>query len=226
MVFCSKYWYWVVILVAMTLGLPSVTNASVVWDYSPFTTQATLAGLWSNEAPVQNFGELVSFGSDQQIVGMDIYTELDFATVGQSVTVRIWSDAAGVPGSLLFDFTEAISVVDSEGAIGSEVRVHADFTTPVTLLGGTGYWIGMSGTSTQLGQRGLIGANAPDNSRMAQFSGTTYSGQTETFVGDMAFRLHGPSHSAVPEPSAIAIWSLAAMGCLIGFRVNRKRMVK
>ena len=79
----------------------------------------------------------------------------------------------------------------------------------------------MSRTGFDLGQYGLGGANAPDDGRMAQFQGTVFTASIPR-IGDMAFRLHGETLSAVPEPSSLALGSIAGLMGL-GYAWRRRR---
>jgi hypothetical protein len=182
----------------------------------------TDGGIWSNNSLGQNFGEdSISLGSAFSVTGMDIYTRQDFATVGNSVTIRIWDDLAGLPSTLLYDFTESISIVDTDGVgpFGADIRrVHADFTSPITLGAGS-YWVGMSGTGYELAQTSIVnGTGAGMDGKMAQFSGTTY--QFMTNVGDAAMRLYGDE--VVPEPTTLAIFGIGAL-CASGVGMRRRR---
>jgi MYXO-CTERM domain-containing protein len=201
-------------------------RAGIIWDYSPDTTGASVAGTtWANKASGQNFAERISFVNPVLVTGMDIYTRANIPSVGQSATIRIRADAAGIPGVLLEDFVEQISIVDTVGATSTNrVRAHVDFTTPVLLAGLTDFWIGMSGTNSELGQSGLVGVQAPDDSRMYFFSGTNPASFTNTLVGDMAFRLFGEEQStATPEPASLAIWGLGAVGIAVLGAIRSRR---
>jgi hypothetical protein len=66
----------------------------------------------------------------------------------------------GRAGDFLYDFTDLITVEDTDGAaIFNEgeptrrvTRKHADFNRNLLLPGGVTFWIGMSGTNIELGQ--------------------------------------------------------------------------
>lgn len=207
-------------------------QAEIIWDYSPATTAANAdqIGGWTSKLSVQSFAESIRFVDPVQITGMDIYSftrnsnwqNTNLPSVGDSVTIRLWSDALGHPATMLTKFTESISVIDSQGATLSNERVHVHFTTPLDLASGTTYWIGMCGTYTDLAQVGLTNPGAPGDSRMAQFNyGDDFQGMTSAVVGDMAFRLEG---SAVPEPSTlVGLLGFGAVGLIAVWQRRRRR---
>src|SRR6185369_15079541 len=90
--------------------------ATVIWDYSPETTGATIVpGFpfdYSNDAVGQNFAEIVSFASGATVTGIDIYS-LSPIIEGHLATVRLWSDVGGVPGVQLEDILTSISIIDT-----------------------------------------------------------------------------------------------------------------
>ena len=203
-------------IAALFCAVASPCFGDIIWDYSPVTTGGSGSTGWTNVSSNQNFAELVSFADAVTVTGMDIYSSDLRGSVGDLATIRIRSDAAGLPGSILFDFTETISAIDSIGATAGNNRKHVDFTLPVSLAAGTPYWIGMSGTGFDLTQM-AFNTSPPADAKMAQFSNTTY--QFLTSVGDMAFRLHG---SAVPEPSSIVLLGLGTIGLVCMGRRKRK----
>jgi hypothetical protein len=198
---------------AALLATPDRAAAAIVWDYSPATTGADIQPgsgyVWVNDSSAQNFSDQFLLGQDTTLTGMDIYTRDDFLSIGQSVTVRLWSDNSGTPGTLLQNFTEALAAVDTQSA-GSDLSVRrsfANFVNPVSVLANTRYWIGMSGMDSELGQLTLTGLNAPGDNTVARFNGTTFF--TNDSIGDQAFRLHGNA-TAVPTPALLP--GLVGMG--------------
>jgi len=211
-------------------GWSTFATATIIFDYSPLTTGGS-GSSFANLSDGQNFVERIFFSTDVQVTDMDIYSQAASGSVGDSVTIRIFNDAGGQPGSLFTIFNETIAIIDTEGAISVDNnRKHTDFSTPVNLLANTDYWIGMSGTGNlEIAQLGLS-TSFPEDSRMFQFSGLTPQLFTPTFVGDMAFRLSGwPSPSTpsvvgqapMPEPSTMLLLGSGLAG--LGFFRWRKK---
>jgi hypothetical protein len=204
---------------------PAAEASPIVWDYSPSATGATSltpasngGTVWVNQAGNQNFAERVIFSGPMLIDGMSIYTGAGFVNLGESVTIRLYSDVGGAPGSLLAQFTTTLSAIDTNGNGGfgaNIVQAHADFVNPQLLNANTAYWIGMSGTASEIGLVGLGGVT-PGNGAMGFFNGTTYLGQAG--IGDMAFRLNGVP---APEPSTLALLGFLTVGAVCRRRFRR-----
>lgn len=212
----STYLALVVVLLS-----PMAANADlIVLDHSPGTFDtATLRpsddGNWSNSRDFQHFGDSFTLAADASISAMDLYSGDVWGAVGDIVSIQLWGDNAGEPGALLAEFTEAITAIDTDGARGNTNRKYVEFTSMLDLMGGTTYWIGMSGVGFELAALGLGGAGAPDDGSMAQFNGDTFSFQS-TNLGDLAFRLH-----AVPEPGTLALLGIGLLG--MGAARRRKK---
>jgi hypothetical protein len=217
------------IAVSSLLASSVPAAAAIVWDASPATTGSTIlpggGARFLNVSTSQNFAEQFLLPQDTTLTGIDIYT-LQFAapTVGQSVTVRLWSDNAGTPSTLLQNFTEVLAAVDTDGANTSlnpgVVRAFASFTTPFTIAANTRYWIGMSGTGASIGQLGLTGGTIPNgDGTLARFNGTTFLGFPGD-TGDMAFRLQG-----TPIPTPALLPGLVGLG-LAAWRKQRREALK
>ena len=209
--------------VALTLAILSPTaHAGIVWDWSPDATGGSGQPNWSNNDSFQNFAETISFGANTTLTAMDIYGGNQFGSAGQSANIRIWSDNTGAPDAVLHQFTETISIVDTNGTttLSGITRKHVAFTLPVTLSAATTYWIGMAGNGFDLVQLGLQN-HSPGDGKMYQMVGPT-----PTFfanIGDMSFRLEGsvvPAASAVPEPSTLIS---AATAGVVGLAMLRRR---
>lgn len=144
------------LLAAAALLFAGGTQADVLLDRSPLTTDAAvLTDNADNLAGGQNFAERISFSSAVSLTGMDIYMGRDIASLGQSVTIRIFEDTDVYSGVTLHAFSETVDAIDLVGASATTQRVYAEFTTPVGLDADTTYWIGMSGNTAPFNQAGL-----------------------------------------------------------------------
>jgi hypothetical protein len=208
-----------VLAILVVLGLGLDTQASILLDRSP-----AVYGLgtpsYSNQIAGPHFAERIVFDSAVEVAGMDVYSSPSTLGVGDLVTITLWADASGLPGTMLQQFTATLSAIDTDGAAGAAVRKHADFSA-ISLAASTSYWMGMSGTSKELGQGGLASIPAGADGKMAYWNGGFY-GLVGT--GDMAFRLYSEDAPAVPEPATLAIWSwFGAVGAGIGWRRKPRR---
>lgn len=203
--------------------------AAIIWDYSPETTGTTSGqSSLSNTSDRQNFAEIVSFTNPVQLTGIDIYSARFNGSVGDSVTIRIWSDNAGTPDMLIHNFTDIISVIDTEGVgswsgFGVPNRKFVDFSSsPVSLDAGTSYWIGMPGTTPIDISQAFLNTN-PGDGASAQFSGTSFSSFPS--FGDMAFRLHGEvqnSETTFEPNSGVGLLGLGILGVCSLIKTQKK----
>jgi hypothetical protein len=223
------------VLAPLVLLLHSAAGAQaepIIWDFSPATTGSGKFDLGpASLASGQNIADSFSIARPFVITGMDSYSFIPSwgpayvdPQVGQSMTIRLYADASGSPGPLLTSFTEPLSAVDKVGVgTTNALRLHTDFTNPISLGSGT-YWIGMSGTTKEFGVFQLMHIWPPppggDHS-MATFQGTKF--WFSDTMGDMAFRLEGIVQAAnTPEPGSLTLLALGALG-LAGHAWRKRR---
>lgn len=230
-----KFLFHMTVVVFMIVCYVRPASALLIWDHSPMTIGATpvhpfSTDRWYNMASGQNFADSFILSTDTYLTGIDIYSNTDFGYIGQSVTVRLWSESTELAyltelsgfyyvtkRVLLDEVISSISDIDSDGALDTMSRKHAD-VDPLLLLANTHYLIGMSGTDSQLGQAGLTTTSG--DSSMVLFSGSTYDHVMYNNV--MAFRLEGTTN-IVPEPSTFILFSVSIAGIIGAGRYLRKQ---
>ena len=218
--------------------------AAVLFNNSP-TDVNDFGDELVNQAEPKRFGPLeiyeqqniltqITLTSAQTLNGFDTFSRLygkpafpiNLARpIGTAVTLKIRADVGGRPADtnlfrLLSTITETSAVFPD--VTSSHMRLHADFAA-TTLAAGT-YWIGMSGTNTNLSWLYSYTTPRPDQTytlvgeRVNVSLGTT---------GSSNFRVHGfdavvaPPAGAVPEP---ATWALMIGGFgLAGSALRRRR---
>jgi hypothetical protein len=206
------------IAMALTLGLmASGARADVVHlDNSPDATGANNNGNWVNQAGSENFAETVEFANAVSVSEMDIYTFAGIPSVGMPVTLRLFSDSAGQPGTLLDELALTLSAVDTDGitspAWDGHVRAHADLGSPLSLLTNTVYWIGLSGTSAEFGLDTLGGSGTSGRSPISTISPSISSPPSARWRS--AWKGSPPCTSPPLLASAASVWraSSAARG--------------
>jgi hypothetical protein len=206
---------------ATVLVIATAANADILIDQSPDVVGGAIQSTWINQAASQNF--LVQFTLSQaaDITGFDIYSSYP-VTSGTSGTLKIREDSSGLPNSTnLLSVTSSISV-DQVGATlpayAGDNRLHVDLSSPELLAAGT-YWIGLSGTSTEIGWTSLTtGPLGPSDQVL--LGGDTVEGHP-TNIYDLSFRIEGTLAGAVPEPST---WAMMIIGfCGVGFMAYRRK---
>jgi hypothetical protein len=194
------------IIATISMTASALMANSVILDQSPEAVGGTINGPWNNVYNEERFYDKINFLSSATITGMDLFIEDDYGAVGQSVIVSlITGDYVNSPQN----FTETISIKDFDGGgmtydwsyndrTGRVARVHVDFTTPLSLLSDTDYWIGLSGESWELSALGLTGASGPTVdglSAIINSSNTVWNWQVE-----MPYRLEGELSGSSPVP--------------------------
>ena len=200
---------------ALLLALVLVSNveAGVVWDWSPDATSGSGPTNWTNQNDQNYQADTFKLASNTALTGVDIYSDATVGFVGDAVIIRIWDDALGSPGTLLWTLNETLSAVDTveTTTLADVTRKHADVTSVVTLASGLTYWISMTGADgVPISQLGLD-TNPPGDAMAYWFSPTVALGLQDS--GDMSFRLEGDviPGSAVPEPATLGSAALAGL---------------
>ena len=188
----KKYSLICLLLCFLASFLAGIASAEILWDCSPDATGAGIVTpCYTNQVGSQQLAEKITFSDKATISGMDIFSATMAGVAGQLVRIYIWSDNAGIPGMLLHEFDETITVIDNEGTVSQPTlsRKNADFTTPVDLTAGT-YWIAMTSAvaGVSLCQATLA---AVDDDQFAICHSGTFTIMRPVGAGDMAFRLHG-----------------------------------
>lgn len=189
---------------AAALGLAAApASAAVLFDDAPagFTPAN-----YVNQAGGQNFLMRFTIGTGATVNGLDIFTSSTFATLGKAVTIKIRADNGGSPeaANLARIETTLSAIAAVAGQPDFVRRAHADFGG-VALAAGS-YWIGMSGTASELGIYGFQngGPDAPADQRQLSGDAVTITPS----VNNLAFTVYGDVN-AVPEPAA---WALMIAG--------------
>ena len=208
-----------IVSIFMVLIFTKLASAALIWDYSPATLNAApvfpySTDSWSNLSSGRNFaGEFITLPTATYLTGIDIYSNNNFGSVGQDVTVKLWSF---YDRTLITEIQTIITTIDNDGAIGDMSRKHADIN-PLLLPADTWFWIGMSGTNIQLAQAGLTRDNPIPYGEMLSVDGTVCEGRVNN--NTMAFRLYGTSNnSPVPIPSPLMLLGagFVSIACLRG----------
>jgi hypothetical protein len=140
---------------------------------------------------------------------------------GKTPTVLLMSNVGGNPSAVLFTFTDP-----SFGSVGTQ---NYAFTppSPVTLVGGTTYWLVMEGNSSTDGTiwRGNspISPSGPGASNFGgRFSVTSFPPTSDSALL-LSYELDGvPVTSPVPAPPAVVLVGLGA-GCVALKRYVHRR---
>lgn len=155
-----------------------------------------------------------STGSSSLLSLQSVTMGLVLTTGGPStVTMRLYSDSAGAPDSILATATNSVST-------GISQRLSFDFNQ--TLTANTTYWVAIGGVANLEWSVAAAGEPAEQNSSGYSWQGgafSTDSGSTWTDYDSLWTENSGSiSVVAVPEPSAAL---LCALGLLVSLRRQR-----
>jgi hypothetical protein len=160
---------------------------------------------FSNDSAQQNFLIEFTLTSPAEITGFEINGDPVYPYLGQSVTIRLRADASGVPSTTNLD--EFLSTVSSITPVNATNEVVGATFAPIPLAAGT-YWIGMSGTNSELSWDAFGGGFLPGQYQL--------TGEALSFspgVGQFGYEILG---TAVPEPAAwtMMLLSIGALGAV------------
>ncbi len=178
------------------------------------------AGNWQNQGGDQNFLVQFTLASAAQVTGFDIDTVRQFGALGQPVIIRIRNDVAGEPaGGNLFEFSDGISS-RAAAANGQDILVGAQFDA-ISLAAGT-YWIGMSGTDSELGWSSYD-------------YGVLVSPDVVQLAGELPLTIHPPirnlgfevlgTMAGVPEPASWILMLAGFLGAGAAIRGRRRTVL-
>lgn len=217
----------------LVVGVAAQATPIVLLDRSPdavplasITPLGTpSAGNWTNMRMEQHFADSFSFNATVSLTGMSLYSGHWWGAVGDTVSIQLFDDAGGVPGTLLSEFNTTIASIDTNGASRSDAseltQKYADFGFTMVLPANATFWIGMSGgTSTSPGDiaaAGLISADDGQSALLYADGGPSLV----PVVGDMSMRLYG-NPIVTPDGGATVVALL--LSCLGIASIYRRRI--
>lgn len=204
------------LMLCMAAGL----SAGVVYSNGGPINDLNYGGLsiWGSHWSADDF----LLGSNTTITSVGFYFTDGVGITGwdDSVTYQFRADSGGAPGAILASgFGQNVGAGDSGipwCCGGNAWRVVFTLQTPFNAVGGTEYWLELTGTYGNMTQAYWVVTNYPNTS--------AYRARTDLFsdnVTELAFDLSGtPQQSGVPEPATLTLCGAA----LIGLTAMRRRL--
>ena len=202
--------------------LPDVCRADVIIS--------DLGGIYGSGYFVGSSGENKSVASAFTMTSSYSLTDaqLVLQTIDSNVSLALYSNSSGLPGSLLATFNNPTFTTGNTAPV---MTYDFKLTTPYVLQAGTTYWIDLASTSAPggtsegalwlLSGSSLSGSGATD----AGFARDTVNNPPTNFEGKpstLAYELDGTPASATPAPSTLTMSSIL-LG-MFGVVALRKRM--
>jgi hypothetical protein len=214
--------------------VPLVIVCAVAWpvraelySQTPPMTSPTSSSVWSNSGvvitPFFTLSNVISADSftlsqDATITGLEWYGVYPFgiASPSSAFGVSFFSDAGGLPGAEIAQFTVSASV--SDAGLGSWIyKYTANGFSPVDVAAGETIWLSIyEDDSTTTSQ--AWGWNVYSNTAGHYVQSSGSSGWS-SYTGDLAFALEG---RVVPVPGAVLLGALGLS--FAGWRLRRKTM--
>jgi hypothetical protein len=209
--------------VAFAVFSAGAASAAILTSVDPTVLPGNPYG---NQAGLQNF--LVSFTLTQKsdITSFSLFTDKSYGNIGQAVTVRLRADVGGDTPSAtnlqeIFTTIDAATVLDASNNLK---MVTADFG-PILLDPGT-YWIGMSGSTSELGWEAFVLQHVTSMPPgQWQLNGETLAWRPNVY--NFAYQIGGApvtvTSGGVPEPAS---WALMICGIGLTGSMLRRRPTK
>jgi hypothetical protein len=184
---------------------------TIVFNYGPGTGLINGEGWWNNQLEFQSMADSVQFRADTPIIGYNLFTSPEpVSTAGTTFRVSFWNDNNGRPGSLL---AERDVAPDSKQYLGKwatsygfqfdveQVNFRFD---PVTLSGGTRYWVRATSIGFNIGQYAIY---TPGDGEFMVYPAPGYPPFSSP-NGDLMFQLVTIPEASVPAFTTLAVFMI------------------
>lgn len=193
-------------------------------NYNSGPTTDGVAGQFNSVRMADNF----NLGSNATVTGVawwggsEGFNDPDLTNF-DSFAVTIYASSAGMPGGAVYSETfltadthpTLVGHIDNSSLNPNAYRHNVTFTAPVSLSGGTEYWLSIGSINADPDGDGytwiMALASVDDVTAFDDFAGTGWGND----LGDLAFEVH-----AVPLPAAVWLFGSGLVGL---FAVGRRR---